>query len=77
MLFERDRRSGNIEIRNAEKEGDCTLHFSFQSGPGLSPMVVLLLPQECRRADESTRCWGATRSSRHEQAQVGDIAITG
>jgi hypothetical protein len=32
MLFERDRRSGEIEIRNAQKEGDCTLHFSFRSG---------------------------------------------
>ena len=34
MLLERDRRSGNIEIGNAENEGDCTLPFSFQSGPG-------------------------------------------
>jgi len=31
MLFECERRSANIEIGNAEKEGDYSLTFSVQS----------------------------------------------
>src|SRR5689334_19434253 len=70
MLVERDRRSGKIEIRNAENEGDCTDHFGFLSGPGFdADGVQLLPPQECRRADEPTqRC----RAAREESTGAGE-----
>ena len=61
MLFERDRRSRKIEIRNAKKRGTVLFNSLFSPAPFSTLMVVVVPRQECPRADESTQCCAARR----------------